>query len=131
MWCWWCRPDGSTVLNGRIELAAISTETAPSVSFVHCRSVVICCTPQHFTIRLPFLNGEQLLSDPMHFSRQLWIKIELWTFNSLPVLLSKTTGSKSTALFCSLQLSPEQLGFRFLLSQGSEKLSIPIILRCV
>ena len=92
--------------NGCIEPAAISTETAPSVSFVHCRSIVICCTLQHFTIRLPFLNGDQLLYEPMHF-KAVMNEHRAISFQLLPDLRSKITGSKSTALFCLLQLSPE------------------------
>ena len=88
-------------------LAAISTVTAPSINFGHFRSVLICCTLQQFTIRLPFLNGEQALYEPIHLSRQLWMKTGLHAFKSLSDLCTNTSGSNSTALFCLLELSPE------------------------
>jgi len=89
------------------QLAAISTVTAPSVSFVQCRSVFICCALQNFTIRFPFLIGEQDLYEPIQF-KAVKDKHRAISFQ-LPasVLLSQTTGSNSTALFCLMQLSPE------------------------
>jgi len=43
----------------------------------------------------------------MHLSRQLWINTGLYAFNTLFDLLSKTTGSNSTALFSLLELTKE------------------------